>query len=84
MKPLVERANLALANLSKRQESVLSPRELEVGALIVEGLNNKQIAARLFLSERTAENHVKNILDKLGFGSRAQIAAWIAARPRAT
>jgi DNA-binding CsgD family transcriptional regulator len=84
MRPLAERASVALAGLSRRRESVLSRRELEVGMLVAQGLNNKQIAARLFLSERTAENHVKNILDKLGFGSRAQIAAWIAARPAAT
>ena len=80
MRPLAEQASQALAQLSKSRESVLSRREREVGALVAEGLNNKQIAARLFLSERTAENHVKNILDKLGFGSRAQIAAWMAAR----
>lgn len=80
MRPLEERASKALSNLSRRREAGLSRRELEVGALVAAGLNNKQIAARLFLSERTAENHVKNILDKLGFGSRAQIAAWIASR----
>jgi DNA-binding CsgD family transcriptional regulator len=84
MGPLATRASQALAQLSKSRESVLSRRELEVGALVAEGLNNKQIAARLFLSERTAENHVKNILDKLGFGSRAQIAAWISARQGTT
>lgn len=80
MRPLAEQASRALAQLSRSRESVLSRRELEVGTLVADGLNNKQIAARLFLSERTAENHVKNILDKLGFGSRAQIAAWMAAR----
>jgi DNA-binding NarL/FixJ family response regulator len=38
----------------------------------------KQIGARLFISEHTVDSHVRSILNKLGFGSRAQIAAWIA------
>jgi DNA-binding CsgD family transcriptional regulator len=59
---------------------LLSPREREVAALVAEGCSNRAIAERLVLSERTAENHVKAILDKLGFGSRAQIAAWEASR----
>ena len=54
----------------------LTPRELEVAALVAEGLTNKEIAARLVLSERTAEGHVEHIRDKLGFGTRAQIATW--------
>ena len=40
------------------------------------GLTNKQIAESLFVSERTAENHVQHILAKLGLANRAQIAAW--------
>ena len=54
----------------------LTRRELEVAALIAEGLTNRQISARLFITERTAETHVEHILNKLGFHSRAQIAAW--------
>jgi non-specific serine/threonine protein kinase len=42
--------------------------------------DNRQIAHRLHLSERTAENHVAHIMTKLGFDSRARIAAWYAAR----
>jgi eukaryotic-like serine/threonine-protein kinase len=56
--------------------TVLTEREREVVELIVEGLSNRQIAERLYLSERTAETHVQNILVKLGFNSRTQIAAW--------
>jgi len=41
-------------------------------------LSNKQIGARLFISERTVDSHVRSILNKLGFSSRAQIAHWIA------
>ena len=56
--------------------SSLSPRETEVASLIGRGLTNKQIAAALFVSERTAENHVQHILLKLDFSNRSQIAAW--------
>lgn len=56
----------------------LSRRELEVARFVAEGLSNKQIGARLFISERTVATHVGNILNKLGFDSRAQIASWMA------
>jgi DNA-binding CsgD family transcriptional regulator len=56
--------------------ALLSSREREVAALVARGLTNREIAHTLFVSERTAENHVQHILVKLGFGSRAQIAAW--------
>jgi len=50
----------------------LSPRELEVLALLVEGATNPQIAARLIITERTAKKHVTNILGKLGVANRTQ------------
>jgi DNA-binding NarL/FixJ family response regulator len=40
-------------------------------------LTNRQIGARLYISERTVDSHVRSILNKLGVASRAQIAAWI-------
>ncbi|MEU7904411.1 LuxR C-terminal-related transcriptional regulator [Actinoplanes sp. NPDC049118] len=58
----------------------LTPREREVIALIAEGLSNREIAARLVVAQRTAEGHVENILSKLSFTSRAQVAGWLAAR----
>ena len=58
--------------------SPLSPRELEVARLVARGLTNKQIGEALFVSERTAENHVQHILVKLRFSNRSQIAAWLA------
>jgi len=54
----------------------LGSREQEVGTLIAQGLSNKEIAARLFLSVRTVETHVHNLLNKLGVNSRTQIAVW--------
>lgn len=60
-----------------RMPDPLGRREREVALLIAEGLSNKDIASRLFLSERTVETHVYNILNKLGFSSRVSIASWI-------
>ncbi|WP_063043378.1 protein kinase domain-containing protein [Nocardia pseudovaccinii] len=60
----------------------LTTREQEVADLIAEGLTNRAIAARLTISQRTAEGHVEHILTKLGFTSRAQIAAWTVERSR--
>jgi predicted ATPase/DNA-binding CsgD family transcriptional regulator len=58
----------------------LSDREYQVAGLVAQGLTNKEIALRLVISRRTAESHVVHILDKLGFSSRSQIAAWLANR----
>ena len=48
--------------------------------LVADGLSNPEIAARLFISVRTAQGHVENILRKLGFNSRSLIAAWVTQR----
>src|SRR5215472_2440847 len=55
----------------------LSRREREVAGLVAEELSNRAIANRLFISKRTAEYHVEQILNKLGFHSRTQVAAWV-------
>jgi predicted ATPase/DNA-binding CsgD family transcriptional regulator len=54
----------------------LTHRELEVLRLVREGLSNREIGERLFVSERTAQTHVQHILDKLGVGTRAVAAAY--------
>lgn len=54
----------------------LTEREREVAALIAQGKSNREIADQLVVSERTVESHVANILFKLGFASRTQVAAW--------
>jgi DNA-binding CsgD family transcriptional regulator len=76
---LGESAHGAAAASDDAGRGLLGKREAEVAHLVAEGLSNKQIGARLFISERTVGSHVRSILNKLGFNSRAQIAAWIAA-----
>jgi predicted ATPase/DNA-binding CsgD family transcriptional regulator len=68
----------ASATANGEGRGLLGKREAEVAQLVAEGLSNKQIGARLFISERTVDSHVRGILNKLGFNSRAQIASWIA------
>lgn len=73
-----------LLNLLNREETEkrnlptaeLSQRELEVLSLITEGLGNKEIAAQLFISEKTVKTHVANILEKLQVKSRTQAALY--------
>jgi len=88
-KELLEGRNLgrdAALRLALREESPataangpLRKRETDVALLVADGLSNKEIGVRLFISERTVESHVRNILNKLGFNTRTQIAGWITA-----
>jgi DNA-binding CsgD family transcriptional regulator/tetratricopeptide (TPR) repeat protein len=65
---------------ARRAFGGLTARESEVAALIAQGKTSREIADLLVISERTAEGHVNNILGKLGFTSRAQIAVWVVER----
>jgi DNA-binding CsgD family transcriptional regulator len=60
----------------------LTRREREVASLVAQGLTNREIATRLFISERTAESHVEQLRSKLGVRSRSQVAAWVTAQGR--
>jgi DNA-binding NarL/FixJ family response regulator len=60
----------------------LAKREFEVARLIAEGLSNKQIGARLLVSEATVATHIRSIMNKLGLNSRVQIAGWVASSNR--
>ncbi|HZQ37286.1 MAG TPA: LuxR C-terminal-related transcriptional regulator, partial [Dehalococcoidia bacterium] len=61
---------------SRGQDGALTAREREVARLLARGLTNRQIAQTLVISDRTADAHVANIFGKLGFNTRAQVAAW--------
>jgi DNA-binding NarL/FixJ family response regulator len=80
---VLEQAPAAVAarppSVKSRPAGSLTRRELEIARLIAEGLTSQQIAARLFISERTVTTHVTNMLNKLGLSSRIQLASWVAA-----
>jgi non-specific serine/threonine protein kinase len=61
---------------AKREFGGLTRREREVAAMIAAGKTNREIAETLVVSTRTVETHVENVLTRLGFSSRSQIAAW--------
>jgi len=67
-----------------RDAGALTARQLQVAALVAEGLTNRQIAERLGIQERSAEGHLERIRQRLGVSSRAQVAAWWARRADAT
>ena len=75
---LGEPTRMAGAGSSDTDGAFLRKREMEVARLVAEGLTNKEIGARLFISESTVATHIRGILNKLGFNSRAQIASWSA------
>lgn len=73
------RAGLGLPRLQRTERPPLTPRQGQVAALVAQGLSNRQIAEELVIAERSAESHVERIRLRMGFRSRAQLAAWYAA-----
>ena len=71
-----ESSNSDAYNIINSKINSLTKREYEVLILIAEGLNNKDIADRLFISEKTVKNHVSNILKKLDLNDRVQVAIF--------
>ena len=69
-------AKQALERLTQIPGSELTEREREVLTLVARGYTNKQIADTLFITEKTARNHVSHILDKLGLSRRSEAAAF--------
>jgi DNA-binding NarL/FixJ family response regulator len=62
------------------EAKLLTRREREVAALVADGLGNREIAERLFLSKRTVDSHIEHIFTKMGFTSRTQLANWVLER----
>jgi non-specific serine/threonine protein kinase len=62
---------------STPSEAQLSRREQEVAELVARGLSNAAVARQLYLSPATVASHISHILEKLGFSSRVEIAAWV-------
>jgi pimeloyl-ACP methyl ester carboxylesterase len=73
------RRGLGLPALDRGTAPTLTPHQTRVAALVAQGWSNRQIAEELVISERTAESHVERIRARLGFRSRAQVAAWYVA-----
>ena len=61
---------------AKRAYDGLTAREREIAIRIARGQSSREIAGALVISERTVETHIGNILSKLGYNARTQIAAW--------
>lgn len=73
---------LADALAAERAADPLTVREHEIADLVAQALSNREIAARLFLSERTVESHIRNILLKTGLRSRTDLTRWVLGRAR--
>ena len=75
--PVIMAPVSVLSEPARPEPSLLTPRETEVARLLVDGKTNPEIAAALFISERTVQSHVANIMAKLGVNSRTAVAARV-------
>ena len=76
--PRAARSEQPKAPAGAKPSSILSGREQEVATLVAQGHTNRAIGVTLGITEKTVGAHVQNIMNKLGFHSRSQIAAWTA------
>jgi DNA-binding NarL/FixJ family response regulator len=60
-----------------RPRPLLTRKETEIAILVARGMTNREIGDRLVISERTVDNHVQHILDKLDFHHRTEVAVWV-------
>jgi DNA-binding CsgD family transcriptional regulator len=90
--PLVEGVHFALAEVGasasqvngaihRAQYIVLTPRQAEVAHLVSEGLTDRQVAARLSISHRAVDGHLRRVFARLGAQSRSAVAAWAVQYP---
>ena len=84
MPPLAAAGRALLGRAGPSSGGGLTRREREVAELVADGLTNRAIAQRLYLSERTAANHVQHILDKLALANRSQIASLVSSQRSST
>jgi two-component system, NarL family, response regulator DevR len=75
---VLERVRRMAAGESNDELSVLTPQERKILMLVAEGKTNKEVAADVFLSDKTVKNYVSSILSKLNLERRAQAAAFVA------
>ena len=76
-----ERLRPAACDDVRPNDSALSPRQMEIAALVAEGATNRAIGQRLNISEHTVEHHLSSIFSRLGLRSRAALAARIGSPP---
>jgi DNA-binding NarL/FixJ family response regulator len=80
LSPRLLPARHAHAQQSTSASYPLTRKEVEVGVLVAKGMRNKEIARQLFNSERTIDNHVMHIYNKLNINSRVELALWFRER----